>query len=449
MKKNTVGRLEVLLSVFGIFVLAGAFGIWCGQNETISMIQWIAAFISITLFAVLIVRCIPEWLSFLCQPETNLNQFSVSRRTDGGIILLFTLSLLVHLGIAVSARLLSGKSVNLFEALQVYNEIDSRYYLNIAQKGYGLPDENGDFLHLVFFPGYPLLARAFMMIFQGEALSGYLASWVPFMLSGPVLYRLLRLDCDHTKAMRILVLMCLMPAAVFYSFPMSESLFLLLTVLCLYLARTHRWFTAGIVGMMTAFTRSAGVLLVVPLFFEGIRQLQNVYGRKKKAQFFIYCGVSILTVLFGTLAYLCINYSVMGNPLIFMQYQKAHWHQQMSWFFSTASTQIGYAVSYFSESPNVFWGLSVPNLFVGFSSVILMLLCRKKIRASYTIWFIIYYAVCYGASWLLSGPRYMAVFFPLAIAMEELPVRRWVMPLMCTVLTVIYTIFFALRWGVW
>jgi hypothetical protein len=34
-------------------------------------------------------------------------------------------------------------------------------------------------------------------------------------------------------------------------------------------------------------------------------------------------------------------------------------------------------------------------------------------RISYLVWSLIYYAVAVGPSWLLSGPRYLAMLFPL------------------------------------
>src|SRR5262249_33409698 len=45
----------------------------------------------------------------------------------------------------------------------------------------------------------------------------------------------------------------------------SEALYLALSVGCIYAARTNRWAWAGCLGALGAATRSAGVLLVVPL----------------------------------------------------------------------------------------------------------------------------------------------------------------------------------------
>jgi len=86
---------------------------------------------------------------------------------------------------------------------------------------------------------------------------------------------------------------------------------------------------------------------------------------------------------------------------------------------------------------------------VGYGSLLVMLISAKKLRPAYTAWFICYFVICYGTTWLLSGPRYMAVFFPLAIAADELPLKKWMAPLGCGILGALYCVCFALRWGVW
>jgi hypothetical protein len=55
------------------------------------------------------------------------------------------------------------------------------------------------------------------------------------------------------------------PAAVYFGAPYSESLFLLLAVGAFYAARTERWAWAGACAGLAAATRSAGILLLLPL----------------------------------------------------------------------------------------------------------------------------------------------------------------------------------------
>ena len=57
----------------------------------------------------------------------------------------------------------------------------------------------------------------------------------------------------------------LFPMSFFFSAVYSESLFLALSIGAVYAARRERWMWAGLLGMLAATTRSAGVLLLVPL----------------------------------------------------------------------------------------------------------------------------------------------------------------------------------------
>ena len=186
-------------------------------------------------------------------------------------------SLALHTALVSGIRLAAGLNVRLGDTFKLYSGLDSKHYFDIARSGYSVTNEAGEILDLVFFPGYPVLTGILMMALP-EILSGYLAAWIPFLIAGMTLYRLFRLDYDRRKSLRILLWMCLLPGAVFYSYPMSESLFLAAAAGAVYTARTRRWFAAGVCGFLAAFTRSTGLLLLVPL---GIELLEQYAGRMR------------------------------------------------------------------------------------------------------------------------------------------------------------------------
>ena len=355
-------------------------------------------------------------------------------------------SLALHTALVSGIRLAAGLNVRLADTFKLYSGLDSKHYFDIARSGYSVTNGAGEILDLVFFPGYPVLTGILMMALP-EMLSGYLAAWIPFLIAGMTLYRLFRLDYDRRKSLRILLWMCLLPGAVFYSYPMSESLFLAAAAGTVYTARTRRWFAAGVCGFLAAFTRSTGLLLLVPL---GIELLEQYAGRyRKDAKRLVRDGACLLMIPLAFAVYLYINYAAEGDPLKFLQYQKSNWHQEAGWFFRTAGIQMDYAVRNWTENRVKFWGLWVPNLAVGFSSLLLMLLKGRKLRVSDGAWFFAYFAVCYGASWLLSGPRYMAVFWPMAILTEEIRVPKAVKAVVLLAAAAVYTICFGMRWSVW
>ena len=362
------------------------------------------------------------------------------------VLLLCLGCLLAHTAVVSSVRLLAGKNQFLGDTFKLYGGLDSKHYFDIARGGYGEATENGEYLNLVFFPGYSLLT-GMLMTFLPEILSGYLAAWIPFLLAGMALYRLFRLDYDRRKSMRILLWLCLFLGAVFYAYPMSESLFLCTAAMAMYLGRTRRWFAAGVCGFLAAFTRSLGALMLLPLGIELIGQYAGRFRKDRKQ--LIRDGACLLLIPLALCVYLYINYVTAGDPLIFLQYQKSNWHQQLDWFFHTAWTQTDYAVRKWTEEPVKFWGLWLPNLLVGFASLGLMAAKGRKLRVSEGAWFFAYFAVAYGASWLLSGPRYMAVFWPMAVLVEEIRLSKWLKGVLLGGTAAVYTLCFGMRWGVW
>jgi hypothetical protein len=138
---------------------------------------------------------------------------------------------------------------------------DSVWYLAIANDGYPADDPR----RAAFFPLYPLLVRAANTVVGSPIVAGALVSVVCFAVALVLLHRLTEIELGAPAARATVWAIALFPGAVFFSAVYSEALYLALSVGCLYAARTGRWGWAGAAGALGAATRSAGVLLVVPL----------------------------------------------------------------------------------------------------------------------------------------------------------------------------------------
>jgi hypothetical protein len=138
---------------------------------------------------------------------------------------------------------------------------DSVWYLAIANDGYPPADAR----RAAFFPLYPLLVRAANAVVGRPVIAGALVSLACFAGALVLLHRLTELELGPDAAGPAVWAIALFPGAVFFSAVYSEALYLLLSIGCLYAARTGRWAWAGAAGALGAATRSAGVLLVVPL----------------------------------------------------------------------------------------------------------------------------------------------------------------------------------------
>jgi hypothetical protein len=141
---------------------------------------------------------------------------------------------------------------------------DSVWYLRIADSGYGDSAPRA-----AFFPLYPLLVRAVATPLGGSEaallVAAYALSLAAFLGALFLLHRLTELELGRRLARPTLLLLAVFPAAVYFGVPYSESLFLLLAVGAFYAARTGHWAWAGACAGLASGTRSAGLLLLIPL----------------------------------------------------------------------------------------------------------------------------------------------------------------------------------------
>jgi hypothetical protein len=135
---------------------------------------------------------------------------------------------------------------------------DSAWFLEIANFGYDDPSRRA------FFPLYPLLVALWSPL--GEPLVvGIVISSACSIGGLYLLHRLVSLDFELEDARTTVAIVAWFPSAVVLSAVYSEGLFLLLSVGSIYAARLGRWPIAGVLALLGAATRSAGILLIVPL----------------------------------------------------------------------------------------------------------------------------------------------------------------------------------------
>lgn len=389
-----------------------------------------------------------------------------ARPTAGALARVFLGLLAVGVAMVLGVYLLqvlSGTRAPLGEALDLWRSTDGAHYLDIARDGYLTSGEWGRLVQLVFLPGYPLAIRAMGLVVSNELYAAMLTSLLCFAGGGAVLYRLLWAEGGRDCALRGVRYLCLMPGAFFLVAPLSESLFLLLSVSCLYALRRRRFLTAGLLGALAAFTRSTGVVLLVLALWEAARALRatppgtrprlpRALRRPGCLRRYAPLAAALLIPL-GFAAYCGINAAVAGNPLQFLVYQREHWHQGLGLFFNTAAYQMGYAVESFrSLSLDRALGLWTPSLLCGFGSLALMVWAAPRLRASDTAYFMGYYAVAMGATWLLSAPRYLLVALPLTLALTaRAHDRRWdsLLTISLTLFQVVYAWLFVNHWCVY
>ncbi|HEY7349832.1 MAG TPA: mannosyltransferase family protein [Ktedonobacterales bacterium] len=144
---------------------------------------------------------------------------------------------------------------------------DSLFFLHIARSGYTDPGL------AAFFPLYPALIRLAAWPLGGHfTLAALVVSWLCSWGACLWFYRLAaREDGDPFARQALLFLLCC--PLIFFGFaPYSESLFLMVSIGAVERARAGRPWQAGFLGAAAVLTRSAGILLLIPLGWEWLRR---------------------------------------------------------------------------------------------------------------------------------------------------------------------------------
>lgn len=440
MRGNATEKATRTIYIVGSAVLAALFAHWCVGSDY-SAAGYAAAVLSVTLFYLVCLRFVPVWVSSWHGGEETAEKPEEEKVTAAKIFISLILWDIAIILFAYLGRALSGCRESFSQYLNFWTCTDSKHYLDIARDWYLSEGDMDRLVQLVFLPGYPLAVRAVNAVIGNWLVSGLAVSALCFAGAGVVFFYLLRLDMPQNKALRALKYLWISPAAFFFASPMSESLFLLLCLACIYLTRRGKFLPACALGALAAFTRSLGIILLVPVLFEMIA----TRAKRKNCLF-------LAIIPLGFAAYCLINYQVAGDAFKFMEYQSGHWGQQLGLFFNTAAYQTEKLIDSAQHNQHDFFGLWLPNVLASFGALIIIAITAKKLRASYIAFFIAYFVIAIGATWLLSAPRYLAVMFVLYIAVAELTEDKMtdtVLSIFSIVLLLLYFCAFLLRWQVW
>ena len=255
-------------------------------------------------------------------------------RTDA---LLLNWTLVAKLGVlvigVVAAWVATGNAPWLLEP---WHRWDAPHYTDIAVFGYMAHDPGtlfapgyeqvfpGDLdLYIVFFPLFPWLVAAVNALIGAPIVAAFAVATVASLFVAPLLYRLVAVDLGESIGRSAALFMLVFPTAYFLHIGYTEALFLALAFGSLWLARTDRWWGAGLLGGLAALTRINGLVLIPALAVEAYLQWRA--HRRLQVSWLAIGGIGI-----GFGVYLWLNWSVYGDPFAFSEIQHAHWFKQLS-----------------------------------------------------------------------------------------------------------------------
>lgn len=368
----------------------------------------------------------PNWLSCL----------------TSGFLYYYLTSMIVALAVVFGHDLLPRSRHPLAkqdDALHAFANWDGEWYLRIVHNGYAYDATKPS--SVAFFPAYPLLAWGIVRATGVDPVVALLiVSHTALIAAFALALAYVRLRFPNDKQEfggYVLLSLGMFPTALFFRMAYSESLFVFLTVLCLY-GMERRWplvLLGVLVGVATA-TRPVGLALLPPFVL-------HVWRRSESAQQFGFRVAWLLPLsVWGIVAYMGYQWRVFGEPLAFVKTQ-ANWRVYRP---ASLSEKVVALVTFkpvwgvFSSSypgywrgrtvyPNPFASLSLlnPLFFLAGSMLILIGLCRRWLSASEILLACFLLLIPYAASSYemhMSGMgRFVAAIFPLHLVLGQFLAR--------------------------
>ncbi len=215
---------------------------------------------------------------------------------------------------------------------------DGDWYVKLATDGYVQSYAEGHERAAAFFPLYPLLIRGFDLVLPGGPLvAAAIASSVAMFGALAVLYRFAEQEFSRQVAVRTLWCLVAFPTAFFLAAPFPSGLFLLLAVGSLYAMRQGRWWTAATLAGLAGATRSSGLLLLVPLAYEYLRQRDFRLSRIR------WSVLSFALVPAGLGYFMLYCHLALGDALAFVHAQR-FWNRELSAPWTAIASSVEVAV---------------------------------------------------------------------------------------------------------
>lgn len=147
--------------------------------------------------------------------------------------------------------------------LESWYNYDVEYYVAIVRAGYPVGGITSG-----FHPLYPWVSSCLNLLFGSPLTSLLIVSSLCSVILTFAFYCLSLFDLDERVSWTATSLLLCWPVSIALFAPYTESLFLLLAVLCFIFARRRKFLLSGVAGGLASLTRQNGIVLCLPLLWE-------------------------------------------------------------------------------------------------------------------------------------------------------------------------------------
>ena len=316
----------------------------------------------------------------------------------------------------------------------VWARWDSGHYLTIVRQGYVRDMERA------FMPLYPLLIVALGFGSTALALwSGLLISLAAFLGALAILWRQVRDDYGEAVATTTLIALNLFPTSFYFSALYTESVFLLLFALTVWLSRRHKFLLAAFCVGLAALTRINGIVLGIIPVIELLQSVPLKTAWRSPKLWVTLIEIGLISII-GVITLILYFKATLNLPFAFIEQQRILMHRTPNWPWVSLLDEIrmvlfgygGFEANKFMRAIGVL-DLSALLLFIA-----LTVQSFRRVRLSLAVYCAASLVVILsshgpGTMGAYASSRYMLQLFPCFVVMalalvQRTPLRRitWV-----------------------
>lgn len=284
---------------------------------------------------------------------------------------------------------------------------DVNHYVNLSQDGYDRRPFGSDTSKPNLYGFCPVLPALLWLIGKlgfDVLIGGSVLSSLFFFGALIILHNLvIAAGYDESTASRALFYIAFFPTSYFFSLPMTESVFLLLTVASFYAAMKNSWLASGTLGALASATRLNGLLLLPALFGLWL-------ARGKPRSFQQVMGLALVPL--GLIVFMFLSWQWSGNPLAPAE---APWGRRPGFFLMPLWDYLRQPGTV--GLPWNFISLNFLVALLAFAAIYFLIRQQQRALALYVALMVL---LPLSTSTLISMTRYMSVVFPIFIALGAL-----------------------------
>jgi len=158
----------------------------------------------------------------------------------------------------------------------VFAAWDSDFYREIAQKGYRFAADGKQHNSIAFFPLYPLLAKALIMVGIKFRVGAVLINNAAFFGTIVALYYWMKSQYSAKAARWVTAVLALCPLSLYGTVIYTEGLFLFVSTLSLWSFEQRNYLGTGFWGALATATRPTGVALIPALLLASFKEKRGL-----------------------------------------------------------------------------------------------------------------------------------------------------------------------------